>query len=375
MTKKKILIVFGTRPEAIKLAPLIYELKKNTSQFETTICVTGQHREMLDQVLHFFNIQPDIDLKLMTHNQSLAELNAKILIEIDNLLKNNSFDYVIIQGDTTTVYSSAVAAFYNKVKIIHIEAGLRSYDFEHPFPEEFNRRSISSFTDFNFVPSKLAEQNLLKENISKTKIWNVGNTVIDALKFTLDVVSKEENTFYQSFKEINFDKQIILVTGHRRENFGDPLQNICEAFIEITDNHEDVQVVYPVHLNPNVQGIVQSMLKDKKNIILIPPLPYQQMIWLMNKSSFIITDSGGIQEEAPALGKPVLVTRETTERKEVVESGNAIMVGYDKEKIIQYSKLLIENKEFYNKMSSSSNPYGNGTTAKQIVKILTQYDK
>jgi len=375
MTKKRILIIFGTRPEAIKLAPLIYELKKNTSQFETTICVTGQHREMLDQVLHFFNIEPDIDLKLMTHNQSLAELNAKILLEIDNLLKNNSFDYVIIQGDTTTVYSSAVAAFYNKVKIIHIEAGLRSYNFEHPFPEEFNRRSISSFTDFNFVPSKQAEQNLLKENISKNKIWNVGNTVIDALKFTLNVVSKEENTFYQTFKEINFDKKIILVTGHRRENLGTPLKNICEAFIEITDNHEDVQIVYPVHLNPTVQGIVQSMLKDKKNIVLIPPLPYQQMIWLMNKSSFIITDSGGIQEEAPALGKPVLVTRETTERKEVVESGNAIMVGYDKEKIIHYSKLLIENKEFYNKMSSSSNPYGNGTTAKQIVEILTQYDK
>ena len=370
MSKKKILIIFGTRPEAIKLAPIIYELKKNISQFETTVCVTGQHREMLDQVLHFFNIEPDIDLKLMTHNQSLAELNAKILLEIDSLLKANSYDYIVIQGDTTTVYASAVAAFYNKIKIIHVEAGLRSYNFEHPFPEEFNRRSISSFTDFNFVPSNQAKQNLLNENISENKIWNVGNTVIDALKFTLDVVSKTENAFYQNFKEINFDKKIILVTGHRRENFGMPLQNICDAFIEITNKHDDIQIVYPVHLNPNVQSIVQAMLNDKKNIILIPPLPYQQMIWLMNKSSFIITDSGGIQEEAPALGKPVLVTRETTERKEVVESGNAIMVGYDKEKIIHYSELLINNKEFYHKMSSSSNPYGNGTTAKQIVEIL-----
>ena len=318
MKKKNILVLFGTRPEAIKLAPVIIELKKNTDSFTTTVCVTGQHREMLDQILNFFQIIPDIDLNLMTHNQSLTELTSKILLEVDKVIKNGDYEYIIIQGDTTTVFASAVCAHYNKIKIIHIEAGLRSYNFDHPFPEEFNRRSIASFTNIHFAPSKRAKQNLLDENIDKDKILNVGNTVIDALKYALPIVNKEN--YINLFPQVDFNREIILVTGHRRENFGGPLETICKAFKEIVQNN-NVQIIYPVHLNPNVKETVHQLLGKEKNINLIPPLPYPQLIWLMNQSKLVITDSGGIQEEAPAMGKPVLVTREVTERKEVVESG------------------------------------------------------
>ena len=373
MSKKNILVLFGTRPEAIKLAPVIKELKNNSEFFNITICVTGQHREMLDQILSFFEILPDIDLNLMTHNQSLTELTAKILLEIDKIIKNGSYDYIMVQGDTTTVYASAVAAFYNKIKIIHVEAGLRSFDFEHPFPEEFNRRSIASFTNIHFAPSERALQNLLAENINTTKVWNVGNTVIDALKYALPIVNKENDTYQALFSQLNFNKPIVLVTGHRRENFGGPLKAICEAFIKITQQN-DVQIVYPVHLNPNVQTTVHQLLGNKKNIHLIPPLPYPQLIWLMNKSKLVITDSGGIQEEAPAMGKPVLVTREVTERKEVVESGNAIMVGNDTNKIVKLTAELLNNTELYHKMSTASNPYGDGNAALKMIEILKQHD-
>lgn len=369
MLKNNILVLFGTRPEAIKLAPVILALKNNSDFFNTTVCVTGQHREMLDQILSFFKIIPDIDLNLMTHNQSLTKLTAKILLELDNVIKAGNYDYIMVQGDTTTVYASAVAAFYNKIKIIHVEAGLRSFDFEHPFPEEFNRRSIASFTNIHFAPSEQAMQNLLAENIASTKIWNVGNTVIDALKYALPIVNKENDTYLTLFNQIDFNKDIILVTGHRRENFGGPLKAICEAFIEITKKN-DVQIVYPVHLNPNVQETVNQLLSNQKNIHLIPPLPYPQLIWLMNKSKLVITDSGGIQEEAPAIGKPVLVTREVTERKEVVESGNAIIVGNDTNKIVKYTTELLVNNELYHKMSNASNPYGDGTAANKMIQIL-----
>tara|TARA_B110000459_G_C16619335_1_gene500722 strand:+ start:1288 stop:2403 length:1116 start_codon:yes stop_codon:yes gene_type:complete len=367
MIKKNILVLFGTRPEAIKLAPVIKELKKNPTEFNTTVCVTGQHKEMLYQILDFFEIVPDIDLKLMTHNQSLTELTSKILLEVDQVIKNGSFDYILVQGDTTTVYASAVSAFYNKIKIIHVEAGLRSFDFEHPFPEEFNRRSIASFTNIHFAPSERAKQNLLNENIDKNKIWNVGNTVIDSLQYALPIVNKEN--YQELFPQVNFEKKIILVTGHRRENFGGPLEAICVAFKEIV-KHNDVQIVYPVHLNPNVKETVHKLLEGNDNIHLIPPLPYPQLIWLMNQSKLVITDSGGIQEEAPAMGKPVLVTREVTERKEIVESGNAIMVGNDTEKIIKWSSLLLTNSELYNKMSTASNPYGDGYAALKMIEIL-----
>jgi len=369
MSKKNILVLFGTRPEAIKLAPVIIELNKNTDSFNTTVCVTGQHREMLDQILTFFNIVPDIDLNLMTHNQSLTELTSKILLEVDTVIKNGNYDYIMVQGDTTTVFTSAIAAFYNKVKVIHVEAGLRSFDFEHPFPEEFNRRSIASFTNIHFVPSEHAKENLLKENIDSIKIFNVGNTVIDALHYALPIVNKENDSFQKHFNQIDFNKDIILVTGHRRENFGGPLQAICEAFKEIV-NQNHVQIVYPVHLNPNVKETVHQLLEDQNNIHLIPPLPYPQLIWLMNQSKIVITDSGGIQEEAPAMGKPVLVTREVTERKEVVESGNAIMVGNDKAKIIELTNELINNPDLYNKMSNATNPYGDGDSSIKMVNIL-----
>tara|TARA_B100000809_G_scaffold249578_1_gene281088 strand:+ start:12302 stop:13417 length:1116 start_codon:yes stop_codon:yes gene_type:complete len=371
MIKKNILVLFGTRPEAIKLAPVIKELKKNSTEFNTTVCVTGQHKEMLYQILDFFEIVPDIDLKLMTHNQSLTELTSKILLEVDQVIKNGTYDYIIVQGDTTTVYASAVSAFYNKIKIIHVEAGLRSFDFEHPFPEEFNRRSIASFTNVHFAPSERAKQNLLNENIDESQIWNVGNTVIDSLQYALPIVNKEN--YQELFPQVNFDKDIVLVTGHRRENFGGPLEAICGAFKEIAQNN-DVQIVYPVHLNPNVKETVHKLLDGNKNIHLIPPLPYPQLIWIMNQSKLVITDSGGIQEEAPAMGKPVLVTREVTERKEVVESGNAIMVGNDTEKIIKWSSELLTNTELYNKMSTASNPYGNGDAALKMIEILKSHE-
>jgi len=371
MIKKNILVLFGTRPEAIKLAPVIKELKKNKTHFNTTVCVTGQHREMLDQILSFFEITPEIDLNLMTHNQSLTELTSKILLEVDQVIKQGNYDYIIVQGDTTTVYASAVAAFYNNVKVIHVEAGLRSFDFEHPFPEEFNRRSIAPFTHMHFAPSEGAKNNLINENIRIDKIWNVGNTVIDALQYALPIANKEN--FSNLFPQVDFNKDIILVTGHRRENFGGPLEAICGAFKQIVQN-DDVQIVYPVHLNPNVKETVHQLLDDEKNIHLIAPLPYPQLIWLMSQSKLVITDSGGIQEEAPAMGKPVLVTREVTERKEVVESGNAIMVGNDTDKIIKLSSELLNNSELYNKMSSASNPYGDGNAAVKMIEILKSHE-
>jgi len=371
MIKKNILVLFGTRPEAIKLAPVIQELKKNSTNFNTTVCVTGQHKEMLYQILDFFEITPDIDLQLMTHNQSLTELTSKILLEVDQVIRKGTYDYIIVQGDTTTVYASAISAFYNKIKIIHVEAGLRSFDFEHPFPEEFNRRSIASFTNIHFAPSERAKQNLLNENIDESNIWNVGNTVIDSLQYALPIV-KNEN-YKELFPKINFDKDIVLVTGHRRENFGGPLEAICGAFKEIAKNN-DVQIVYPVHLNPNVKKTVHKLLDGNKNIHLIPPLSYPQLIWLMNQSKLVITDSGGIQEEAPAMGKPVLVTREVTERKEVVESGNAIMVGNDTDKIIKWSSELLTNTKLYNEMSTASNPYGDGDAALKMIEILKSHE-
>ena len=373
MSKKNILVLFGTRPEAIKLAPVIKELKKNPDYFNTTVCVTGQHREMLDQILSFFEITPEIDLNLMTHNQTLTELTAKILLEVDVVIKKGDYDYIIVQGDTTTVFTSAIAAYYNRVKVIHVEAGLRSFDFDHPLPEEFNRRSIASFTSIHFTPSERAKENLLAERIDPAKIYNVGNTVIDALQYALPIVNSNDDQFRQRFGEIDFNTEIVLVTGHRRENFGGPLQAICEAFKEIVSNN-DVQIIYPVHLNPNVQETVHELLGDQPNIHLIPPLPYPELIWLMNKSKIVITDSGGIQEEAPAMGKPVLVTREVTERKEVVESGNAIMVGNDTKKIVELTAELLSNSEMYDKMSEASNPYGDGTSAKKMIAILKSND-
>ena len=367
---KKILFLFGTRPEAIKMAPLI-SCFLNDNHFEVKVGITAQHREMLDQVLSFFEIKVDFDLNVMTANQTLHELTANLIARITNeILLTEKFDYVFVQGDTTTVLAASLAAFYQKIKIVHVEAGLRSNDLNSPFPEEMNRVLTSRLSYLHFCPTENAKQNLLKENISNN-VFVVGNTVIDALLVGLEKVkSTTENEILEKFNFINFDKKIILVTCHRRENFGKPFEEICNAILKIADNFKDgVEIVYPVHLNPNVKEVAHKIL-NRSNIKLINPLEYQELIWLMNKSYLILTDSGGIQEEAPSLGKPVLVLREVTERTEGVDTGTAILVGSNKNNIILETTKLLTNKEHYNQISKTSNPYGDGSTSETILSIL-----
>lgn len=367
---KKILFLFGTRPEAIKMAPLIHCFS-SCHEFDVKVAVTAQHREMLDQVLSFFDIKVDYDLNVMTPNQTLHELTANLISRITNevLLKEN-FDYVFVQGDTTTVLASALASFYQKIKIVHIEAGLRSGDMQSPFPEEMNRVLTSKLADIHFCPTENSKKNLLNENITKN-VFVVGNTVIDALLTGLDKVkNSSEQDLLKKYDFIDFNKKIILVTCHRRENFGKPFEEICNALLEIAGGFENnVEIVYPVHLNPNVKEVAHNLLK-RKNIKLIAPLEYPELIWMMNKSNIILTDSGGIQEEAPSLGKPVLVMREVTERTEGVDAGTAILVGSDKSKIVFETTKLLKDVVYYSKISKASNPYGDGTTSEKILNIL-----
>ncbi len=365
---RKLLFVFGTRPEAIKMAPLIFACKKNKA-FEVKICLTGQHKEMLNQVLHFFQIEGDYNLELMQPDQTLFDITAQGLILIQKVLEDFSPDLVLVQGDTTSAFIGALAAFYKKIKVAHIEAGLRSYNKYSPFPEEINRKMISSLADFHFTPTKKATENLHQEGIDQN-VFTVGNTVIDALIWGVEKVRGNPG-YAQIFSYLNFSKKIILITGHRRESFGAPFENICEALSTLADKYPDLQLVYPVHLNPNIQNIVREKIGDKKNIYLIAPLEYPQLIWLMDKSDFVITDSGGIQEEAPTLGKPVLVIRDVTEREEGVQAGTAIVVGTDKEKILSESIRLLEDQAHYEKMAKAVNPYGDGKTSEQIVSILS----
>jgi len=367
---KKILIIFGTRPEAIKMAPIIIRLKKN-NHFITKVCVTAQHREMLDQVLDFFSIKPDYDLNLMERNQSLFKLTSNIFTNIESVFEEFQPDYILVHGDTTTAMSCAIAAYYAKIKIFHVEAGLRTYDKYSPFPEEINRTIISSIADFHFAPTKQAKYNLINENIKEKNIYITGNTVVDALFDGLKIVSKRKSKVrFTINKKIDFKKDIILVTGHRRENFGSGFENICKAIRYVANNNNNVQIVYPVHLNPNVQGVVKKYLSNINNIILIEPLPYEVFIYLMNKSKIILTDSGGIQEEAPSLGKPVLVMRETTERPEAIEVGTVKLVGTDMNNIIKHTEILLNDKRRYEVISNLKNPYGDGTASKKIVDIL-----
>ena len=369
---KKVLFLFGTRPEAIKMAPLIKTFSED-SGFEVKVGVTAQHREMLDQVLNFFEIKVDYDLNIMTPNQTLHQLTADLISRITNeILLKEHFDYVFVQGDTTTVLASALAAFYQKIKIIHIEAGLRSHDMSSPFPEEMNRVLTSRLANFHFCPTENSKENLLKENISEN-VFVVGNTVIDALISGLDKVkNSSEEQLLEKYSFIDFSKKIILVTCHRRENFGKPFEEICDALLEISNRFkETVQVVYPVHLNPNIKEVAHNKL-IAKNINLIAPLDYPELIWMMNKSSIILTDSGGIQEEAPSLGKPVLVMREVTERTEGVTAGTAILVGSSKVKIIDETSKLLNDSEYYETISKASNPYGDGTTSNKIKTIILQ---
>ncbi len=366
---KKILFIYGTRPEAIKLAPLIIEFKKNI-KFDVKVCVTAQHREMMDQVNIFFNIKPDYDLDIMKSGQDLFDITGKILNAIKSVIIEVKPDIIFVQGDTTSVFTAALAGFYNKINIAHIEAGLRSDNIYSPFPEEINRRLTSVLADFHFAPTQKAKQSLIKENIIKD-IYVVGNTVIDALLMALRIIKENEKDIYdKKFSFLDFTKKIILVTGHRRESFGIPFENMCNAIKDIALLNPNIQIVYPVHLNPNVRKPVNKILAGLFNVFLIEPIDYSYFVWLMEKSYLILTDSGGIQEEAPTLGKPVLVMRDVTERMEGVEAGVAKLVGSDRKKIVDNVQSLISDYELYLKMSKCDNPYGDGTASIQIIKII-----
>lgn len=369
---KKILCIFGTRPEAIKMAPLVKELKARTGKFNVKVCVTGQHKEMLYQVLDFFDIKPDYDLEVMKHNQTLFGVTASIFNKLEPVLDKENPDVVLVQGDTTSVLVGAIGAFYKQIKVGHLEAGLRSGDMYSPFPEEMNRVLVSRITDYHFAPTQKAVDSLLAENVSKDKIFKVGNTVIDALLLGIDIVNKEDKKYLKHFKNINLSKRLILVTGHRRESFGGGFASMCNAIKKLAINNPDIQIVYPVHLNPNVRKPVNDILSDIKNVILIDPLDYPYLIWLMNKSYLVLTDSGGIQEEAPTLGKPVLVMRDVTERQEGVDAGTAKLVGTNGDVIMAETQKLLDNKNEYNKMANAVNPYGDGTTSQQIADILSE---
>ncbi len=367
---KKVLIVFGTRPEDIKMAPVVKAFQQENTFFETRVCVTAQHREMLDQVLDFFDIKPQYDLDLMKPNQNLFSLTGDILNGLKPVLEEFRPDVVLVHGDTTTSTMAALAAFYSGVKVGHVEAGLRTYNKLAPFPEEINRQITGKIADYHFAPTAKSRENLLNELVKDESIVVTGNTVIDALLESVERVKHVSgNVLIDSLKELAGDDDIVLVTGHRRENFGDGFLNICSALKEIAHNFNG-KVVYPVHLNPNVQIPVKTLLGDVDNVKLIDPLPYEAFVWMMNRSKLIITDSGGVQEEAPSLGKPVLVMRETTERPEAVDAGTVILVGTDKDKIVNEALDLLKNKERYIEMSTLHNPYGDGRAAQRIVEFL-----
>lgn len=373
---KKILIVFGTRPEAIKMAPLVKEFQKDINNFETKVCVTAQHRQMLDQVLEIFDIKPDYDLNIMKPGQDLYDITSNVLIGMKSVLNDFEPDVVLVHGDTTTTLSASLAAFYAKIKVGHVEAGLRTNDIYSPWPEEGNRQLTGILANYHFAPTQQSEENLLKEGKKQQDIYVTGNTVIDALMYVLQRIENQP-TLKEKIKskiskqyQLDEERKIILVTGHRRENFGQGFINICEGLKELAKNNPDIDIVYPVHLNPNVQKPVNEILSDLTNVYLIDPLQYEEFIYMMNESYFIITDSGGIQEEAPSLGKPVLVMRDTTERPEAVEAGTVRLVGTNKNTLIKEAQKLIDSKIEYEKMAKAHNPYGDGRACARIVKNL-----
>jgi UDP-N-acetylglucosamine 2-epimerase (non-hydrolysing) len=383
---KKVLFVFGTRPEAIKMAPVIKELQRHPEHFDTRVCVTAQHRQMLDQVLELFAIVPDFDLDIMKPGQGLTDVTCNVLLGLAPVLEGLRPDVVLVHGDTTTTMAASLAAFYAGIPVAHVEAGLRTGNKRAPFPEEINRRVTGCLADIHFAPTEQARQNLLHEGVSDATIHVTGNTVIDALLMVQEKLSEGdlgaqieqdlvvrnprlEKVFDPSLFTIH-PSRIILVTGHRRENFGDGFENICLALKEIAGAHDDVEIIYPVHLNPNVQEPVKRILADVPNVHLIEPLDYLPFIWLMDRSYLIITDSGGVQEEAPSLGKPVLVMRETTERPEAVQAGTVKLVGTDRERIVAEAAELLRNQDAYERMSHAHNPYGDGLAVKRIAEIL-----
>jgi UDP-N-acetylglucosamine 2-epimerase (non-hydrolysing) len=377
---KKVLLVFGTRPEAIKMAPLVKAFEKETS-IVSKVCVTAQHREMLDQVLELFGIKPDYDLNLMKPGQDLYDITSNVLLGMKDVLSDFKPDVVLVHGDTTTTSATSLAAFYQQIKVGHVEAGLRTHDIYSPFPEEVNRQITGILASYYFAPTITSQDNLLQENKDEKNIIVTGNTVIDALFLALEKIknnSELENKILHQLSTNNYqlqnDKKVILVTGHRRENHGQGFINICEALKTIAVNNPDIDIVYPVHLNPNVQKPVKEILSNISNVHLIEPLQYEQFIYLMDKSYFIITDSGGVQEEAPSLGKPVLVMRDTTERPEAIEAGTVKLVGTDKEAIIKEAQLLLDSNVEYTKMSKAHNPYGDGSASRKIVDFILAFD-
>lgn len=385
---KTILSVFGTRPEAIKMAPLVKELEKHPSSIKSVVCVTAQHRQMLDQVLEIFDIRPDYDLDIMKQGQDLYDVTTRVLMGMRTVLREVSPDVVLVHGDTTTSMAVALAAFYEKIPVGHVEAGLRTRNIYSPWPEEMNRQITGRIATVHFAPTPLSKENLLKENVPAEKISVTGNTVIDALKMVVEKISSDQKlqlTLKEKLSGFGYDVQrldtggrrLVLVTGHRRENFGDGFMNICKALRDLTLKYPDVDFVYPMHLNPNVRKPIAEVFKDNRasNVFFIEPLEYLSFVFLMEKSYLVLTDSGGIQEEAPGLGKPVLVMRETTERPEAVEAGTVSLVGTDYQKIFDGVSSLLEDKSLYGKMSRATNPYGDGKACGRIVEKLLSTEK
>ncbi|MDX1971656.1 MAG: UDP-N-acetylglucosamine 2-epimerase (non-hydrolyzing) [Candidatus Sumerlaeia bacterium] len=359
---KRLSVLFGTRPEAIKLCPLVLELRKS-SALQTEVCSTGQHRQMLDQVLGLFGVQPDVELNLMTSGQSLAGFTARALEQVDAYLERSKPDLVILQGDTSTVLAASLACFYRKIPTAHVEAGLRSFDLHHPFPEELNRLMATRVASLHFAPTTTARENLLREGVSPSNVFVTGNTVIDALHF----VRQQNQSQPPHIPEIpSLPAQYLLVTGHRRENFGQGMVDLCTALLKLAEQNPDLHLLYPVHLNPNVQEPVRKLLSGQPRIHLLPPVDYTALVYLLEGCQFVLTDSGGIQEEAPAFGKPVLVMREKTERPEGVEAGTARLVGTSPERIVGEATRLLTDSEHYRSMATAHNPFGDGTACRQI---------
>lgn len=376
---KKIMLVFGTRPEAIKMAPLVKEFQLHKKDFQVIICVTGQHREMLDQVLHLFEIKPDYDLNIMKQGQDLYDITARVLVGMRNVFREAQPDIVLVHGDTTTSTAVALAAFYQQIPVGHVEAGLRTHNIYSPWPEEMNRQITSRIATYHFAPTLLSEQNLISEKIENGNIFVTGNTVIDALHFVVSKINQDkhmETELATSLKMKGYNlerivrgRKLVLITGHRRENFGDGFIHICQAIRILSQKYEDVDFVYPMHLNPNVRNPISNNFDNEKlsNVFFIEPLEYLSFVFLMEKANIVLTDSGGIQEEAPGLGKPVLVMRDTTERPEALESGTVKLVGTDCDKIVREVSRLLDNQDYYDKMSKAVNPYGDGKACFRIV--------
>jgi UDP-N-acetylglucosamine 2-epimerase (non-hydrolysing) len=370
-----VMCIFGTRPEAIKMAPVVKQLMSLPTHFDTRVCVTGQHRQMLDQVLDLFEIKPDFDLAIMKPGQDLASVTAAILGGLNDLFQNKPPDVVLVHGDTATTFAATLAAYYHKIPVAHVEAGLRTGDIYSPWPEEANRKLTGVLAQFHFAPTNVSRENLLREGCDDATIFVTGNTVIDALLTIVEKLKSEptlRKKFEKQFEFLKLDRRLILVTGHRRESFGGGFERICKALVDLAREFPDVEILYPVHLNPNVREPVGRLLSDISNVHLIEPLDYLPFVYLMNRAYIILTDSGGIQEEAPSLGKPVLVMRDTTERPEAVEAGTVRLVGTDSEKIFGALSELLSDKDAYERMSFAHNPYGDGKAAQRISKILIE---